>query len=118
MDADADDHVVKLLDARELVARIKALIRRYSGGVSSRLACGDLQYMFDTREFLHHDAPVALWRREHAILETWMLRQGKTVSKTMLMESVFSLDDEPCADAIDIYMHRLRKHLEGPAQRS
>ncbi len=74
--------------------------------------------MFDTREFLHHDALVALRRREHAILETLMLRQGKTVSKTMLMESVFSLDDEPCADAIDIYMHRLRKRLEGPAHRS
>ncbi len=40
-----------------------------------------------------------------------MLRQGKTVSKTILIESVFSLDDEPSADAIDIYIHRLRKHL-------
>ncbi|MFM0690642.1 winged helix-turn-helix domain-containing protein, partial [Paraburkholderia strydomiana] len=44
-------------------------------------------------------------------LETLMLRKGKTVSKSALMESVFCLDDEPSADAIDIYIHRLRKHL-------
>ena len=54
---------------------------------------------------------LALRRREHTVLETLMLRQGKTVSKSVLMESVFSLDDEPSADAIDIYIHRLRKHL-------
>jgi two-component system response regulator TctD len=109
--AGADDYVVKPFDVRELVARIKALIRRQSGGMSSCLTCGDLQYISDTREFFHNDERLALRRREHTVLETLMLRQGKTVSKTVLMESVFSLDDEPSADAIDIYIHRLRKHL-------
>jgi DNA-binding response OmpR family regulator len=52
-----------------------------------------------------------LRRREHAILETLMLKQGKTVTKAALMDSVFSLEDEASADAIDIYIHRLRKHL-------
>lgn len=42
-----------------------------------------------------------------------MLQQGKTVSKARLMDSVYGLDDEPSADAIDIYIHRLRKHLSG-----
>ncbi|MBL3960880.1 DNA-binding response regulator, partial [Bacteroides thetaiotaomicron] len=56
---------------------------------------------------------LALRRREHAILETLMLQQNKTVSKARLMDSVFALDDEPSADAIDIYIHRLRKHLAG-----
>jgi two-component system response regulator TctD len=109
--AGADDYVVKPFDARELVARIKALIRRQSGEKAARLTCGDLQYLSDTREFHHNDSPLALRRREHMILETLMLRQGKTVSKVALMESIFSLDDEPSADAIDIYIHRLRKHL-------
>lgn len=107
----ADDYVVKPFDARELVARIKALIRRQSGKKSARLTCGDLQYLSDTREFRHNDVPLALRRREHMVLETLMLREGKTVSKSALMESIFSLDDEPSADAIDIYIHRLRKHL-------
>ena len=109
--AGADDYVVKPFDALELVARIKALIRRRSGGMSGSLMCGDLQYMSDTREFRHNDLPLTLRRREHTILETLMLRQGTTVSKAALMESVFSLDDEPSTDAIDIYIHRLRKHL-------
>lgn len=115
--AGADDYVVKPFDARELVARIKALIRRQSGEKSTCLTCGDLQYLADTREFRHNGAPLTLRRREHVILETLMLRQGKTVSKNALMESMFSLDDEPSADAIDLYIHRLRKHLAASSAR-
>jgi two-component system response regulator TctD len=110
--AGADDYVVKPFDARELVARIKALIRRQSAGDQGQeIVCGDLQYLFDTREFRVRDELLTLRRREHAILETLVLKQGKTVSKATLIESVFSLDDEASADAIDIYIHRLRKHL-------
>ncbi|BCZ84840.1 response regulator [Paraburkholderia terrae] len=109
--AGADDYVVKPFHGRELVARIKALIRRQLSDKSGWLMCGDLQYISDTREFRHGDAPLNLRRREHTILETLMLRQGKMVSKTKLMDSVYGLDDEPSADAIDIYIHRLRKHL-------
>jgi len=110
--AGADDYVVKPFDARELVARIKALIRRQSAGDQGQeIVCGDLQYLFDTREFRVRDELLTLRRREHAILETLILKQGKTVSKATLIESVLSLDDEASADAIDIYIHRLRKHL-------
>jgi DNA-binding response OmpR family regulator len=110
--AGADDYVVKPFDARELVARIKALIRRQAqGDDKQQIICGDLHYLFDTREFRLHDEMLTLRRREHAILEALILKQGKTVSKTTLMESVFGLDDEPSTDAIDIYIHRLRKHL-------
>jgi two-component system response regulator TctD len=110
--AGADDYVVKPFDARELVARIKALIRRQSAGDQGQeIVCGDLQYLFDTREFRVRDELLTLRRREHAILETLILKQGNTVSKATLIDSVFSLDDEASADAIDIYIHRLRKHL-------
>lgn len=110
--AGADDYVVKPFDARELVARIKALIRRQAAGDKGQsIMCGNLHYLFDTREFVLHDEPLPLRRREHAILEALMLKQGKTVSKSALMDTVFNLDDEPSADAIDIYIHRLRKHL-------
>ncbi|MFM0041846.1 response regulator [Paraburkholderia sediminicola] len=110
--AGADDYVVKPFDARELVARIKALIRRQAAGDKGQsIDCGDLRYLFDSREFVLQNEPLPLRRREHAILETLMLKQGKTVSKSTLMDKVFTLDDEPSADAIDIYIHRLRKHL-------
>ncbi|SHK96164.1 DNA-binding response regulator, OmpR family, contains REC and winged-helix (wHTH) domain [Paraburkholderia terricola] len=110
-DAGADDYVVKPFDARELVARIKGLIRRQSGAMSEHLTCGDLQYIADTREFRHNGQPLILRRREHTVLETLMLRKGKTVPKATLMETMFSLDDEPSADAVEIYIHRLRRHL-------
>ncbi|WP_321799863.1 response regulator [Caballeronia sp. J97] len=111
--AGADDFVVKPFDARELVARIKALVRRQSAHKGLALICGDLRYEFDTREFSCRGAALSLRRREHAILEALILRQGKTVSKSMLMECIFSLDDVASADAIDIYLHRLRKRLAG-----
>jgi two-component system, OmpR family, response regulator TctD len=110
-DTGVDDYLVKPFDTRELLARIKALIRRQTGTNAARLACGDLHYRADTREFRLDDTPLTLRRREHAILEVLMLHQGRTVSKHTLMENVFSLDEEPSRDAIDIYIHRLRKHL-------
>jgi two-component system sensor histidine kinase TctE len=55
---------------------------------------------------------LALPAREHDVLEVLMLKQGKTVSKTALMKGVFSLSEEPSADAIEIYISRLRKKLE------
>ncbi|MGH8778124.1 response regulator [Paraburkholderia sp.] len=116
--AGADDYVVKPFDARELVARIKALIRRQAPCDKGRhLVCGDLFYSFDTREFVLHDTPLPLRRREHAVLEALILRQGKTVSKAALMATVYGIDDEPSADAIDIYIHRLRKQLTGSTAR-
>jgi two-component system, OmpR family, response regulator TctD len=111
--AGADDYVVKPFDARELVARIKALVRRHHAEKAVSLVCGDLHYAFDTRGFTLTGVPMALRRREHAILEALMLRQGKTVSKAMLVDGIFSLDEVPSGDAIDIYIHRLRKHLAG-----
>jgi len=109
----ADDYVVKPFDARELVARIKALVRRRLDDRSGRLRCGDLHYLTEAREFRCGDAPLVLRRREHAILEALMLRQGKTVSKTALMQSVYGVDDDASTDAIDIYIHRLRKQIAG-----
>ncbi|RAR61288.1 winged helix family two component transcriptional regulator [Paraburkholderia unamae] len=110
-EAGADDYLVRPFDTRELLARIKALIRRQFADRSARLTCGDLHYRSDTREFRHNDTRLGLRRREHAILEALMLHQGRTVSKHTLMENIFGLDDEPSRDAIDIYIHRLRKHL-------
>lgn len=109
--AGADDYLVKPSDTRELLARIKALIRRQASDKAARLSCGDLHYRTDTRAFSHKDTPLNLRRREHSILEALMLHQGRTVSKRTLVESLFGLDEEPSRDAIDIYIHRLRKHL-------
>ncbi|WP_211441607.1 response regulator transcription factor [Collimonas humicola] len=110
--AGADDYLVKPFEVRELVARIKALIRRQTPGKTAEMHCADLHYDSNTRQFSIAGQLLALPAREHDVLEILMLKQGKTVSKTALMDGVFGLDDEPSADAIEIYIHRLRKKME------
>ena len=111
LSAGADDYLVKPFEIRELVARIKALIRRQAPDKAPEMNCGDLLYNTDTRQFFVAGMALALTTREHAVLEILMIRQGKTVSKQTLVNGVFGLQDDPSEDAIEIYVHRLRKKL-------
>lgn len=111
--AGADDYLVKPFEVRELVARIKVLIRRQSPSKASDVACGDLVFDIDTRQFTLKGAPLAVTPRERTVLETLILRLGKTVSKAAMMDSIFTLSDEPSEDAVEIYISRLRKKLDG-----
>jgi DNA-binding response OmpR family regulator len=108
----ADDYLVKPVEIRELVARIKALVRRQVPGKANDIACGDLHYDLRTRQFTLAGAELALPPRERTLLETLMLKVGSTVSKQTLIDSIFGLEDEPSADAVDLYVHRLRRKLE------
>ena len=108
----ADDYLVKPFEARELVARIKVLVRRQMPGKANDVACGDLHYDLRTRRFTLAGDELALPPRERTLLETLVLKAGSTVSKQALLDAIFGLDDEPSADAVDIYIHRLRKKLE------
>jgi two-component system response regulator TctD len=108
----ADDYLVKPFEIRELVARIQALVRRQMPGKSNDIACGDLRYDLRTRHFTLAGEELPLPPRERALLEALMLKTGSTVSKQSLMDGLFGFDEESSADAIDIYLHRLRKKLE------
>ena len=108
----ADDYLVKPFEVRELLARIKALIRRRGRAGSSQLQCADLSYDLDSREFSAGGQPLALPPREHAVLEALLLQQGRTLSKAQLVHAVFGVGEEAGEDAIEIYVHRLRRKLE------
>jgi DNA-binding response OmpR family regulator len=108
----ADDYLVKPFEVRELVARIKALVRRHSGAATSQLSCADLNYDTNTRQFSLNGESLTLPLREHSVLEALLLQQGKTLSKASLMQSVFGLDSEASGEAIEIYIHRVRRKLE------
>ena len=108
----ADDYLVKPFEIRELVARIKVLVRRQMPGKANDIACGDLRYDLRTRQFTLAGEELSLPPRERTLLETLVLKAGSTVSKQALIDAIFGLDDEPSADAVDIYIHRLRKKLE------
>lgn len=109
----ADDYLSKPFELAELEARLRALIRRSHGRENPVLQCGSLSYNSNTRLFTVAENALALTPREHAVLEVLMLDAGKTVSKETLSEQVFALDQDASADAIEIYVHRLRKKLEG-----
>ena len=108
----ADDYLVKPIEIRELVARMKAMLRRRTPGMFNELCCADLHYDLRTRQFALAGAPLALPPRERALLETLMLKAGTAVPRQTLIDSLFGQDDEPSSDAVDIYIHRLRRKLE------
>lgn len=112
LDDGADDYMAKPFEIEELEARIRMLLRRSSGQPSPLLSCGDLAYNTNTREFLVAQQALALTPRERAVLELLIRKAGTTVTKQALAQSLFSLDEEASIDAIEIYVHRLRKKLE------
>ncbi|PXC09088.1 DNA-binding response regulator, partial [Pseudomonas aeruginosa] len=76
-----------------------------------------LVYDLGTRRFSLDEQPLTLTSREQAVLEAMIARPGRVMSKEQLAAQVFGLDEEASADAIEIYVHRLRKKLEGGAVR-
>ena len=115
LDEGADDYLVKPFEVAELEARIRAQLRRASGQPSRNLRCGDLALDTSSRLFSLAGQVLALTPREHAVLEQLMRRQGRTLSKDVLAGAVFGFDDNADPSSIEIYIHRLRKKLEGSA---
>ena len=113
LDIGADDYVAKPFDVAALEARMRALLRRSSGQRNPLVQCGSLTFDSNTRRFAMEGRHVALTPREHAVLEMLITNMGKTVSKTRLAESLMSIDDDVSADAIEVYVHRVRRKLEG-----
>jgi two-component system response regulator TctD len=112
LDIGADDYMAKPFEVHELEARMRALLRRSNQQKNPILTCGSLAYDSNSRQFSLGNSPLALTPREHSVLEKLIMKSGKTVSKRSLAESLFSLDEEVNPDAIEIYIHRVRKKLE------
>lgn len=113
----ADDYLAKPFELSELEARVKALLRRSVAGGERQQSCGALVYDLDARRFSLEGQPLTLTSREQAVLEALITRPGRVMSKDQLAAQVFGLDEDASADAIEIYIHRLRKKLEGSAVR-
>ncbi|MBD9484838.1 response regulator [Pseudomonas sp. PDM14] len=113
----ADDYLAKPFELSELEARVKALLRRSVLGGETQQRCGALVYDLGTRRFTLDDQVLSLTSREQSVLESLIARPGRVMSKEQLADQVFGLDEEASADAIEIYIHRLRKKLEGDTVR-
>ena len=110
----ADDYLAKPFELAELEARVKALLRRRSGNEALVHRCGQLAFDTVSRMFSYCGEPLALTPREHAVLEALIAKPGRALSKEKLFQEVFALSDDANLDAIELYIHRIRKKLERP----
>jgi two-component system, OmpR family, response regulator len=112
LDLGADDYLVKPFELPELEARARALVRRGKFGASPQIVHGRL--CFDTvgRRALVDDQPLDLSARELSMLETLLLSTGRVVSKEQLAEQLTGWGEAVGANAIEVYIHRLRKKVE------
>jgi len=112
LDLGADDYLSKPFDLPELEARVRALIRRGQAGGSAVLTHGSLSLDTAGRRATLGGEPLDLSAREMGVLEVLMMRTGRVVGKEQLAEQLYGWEEEVGANAIEVYVHRLRKKLE------
>ena len=112
LNAGADDYLTKPFAMAELVARIKALLRRPGAVLGMTLEAGNVRLDTIGRELSIGGNPVRLSRRELAILEQMMRRFGRIVPKAGLEEKLYGIDEEPDSNPIPVHVHHLRRQLE------
>jgi two-component system, OmpR family, response regulator len=115
LDLGADDYLVKPFDLPELEARVRALTRRAQGRMENVIKLGTLAFDAAHRSATIGDAPLELSSREVALLEIFLTRAGRVVSKDQIIDLLCEWGEEVSANAVEVYVHRLRKKLEPAA---
>ena len=112
LNSGADDYMSKPFALAELEARIRVLLRRSINHKNPVLRCGNLSFDTNTRIFSVGDGPLSLTPREHAVLESLLMKCGHTLTKHFLAKTLFTFENNVSANVVKIYVHRLRKKLE------
>ncbi|MBN9256736.1 MULTISPECIES: response regulator transcription factor [unclassified Mesorhizobium] len=111
LDRGADDYLAKPFAVEELLARVRALLRRPPTMNALVVRIGALEFSLDSREVFVNGKPLELPRRELLVLEALVRRQGRTVLRSALEEAVYNFDDEIQSNALDSHVSRLRRKL-------
>jgi two-component system OmpR family response regulator len=111
MDAGADDYVAKPFQMEEVLARVRAILRRAAGLSSNQLACGPITLDLKTNRVTDNGMPVRLTAQEYRVLAYMLTQAGKVISRTELTEHIYDQDFDRDSNTIEVFVGRLRKKL-------
>ncbi len=116
LEAGADDYLVKPFQLEELVARLRALVRRSGGWTQSVLRCGPVELDMTAQQVSVDQNSIELTAYEYKVLEYLMLRAGEVVSKTELTDHIYEQDFDRDSNVLEVFIGRLRRKLDPAAQ--
>lgn len=117
LDSGADDYLVKPFDFKELLARVRALLRRSAVLRSERLRIADLTLDTASHTVTRGGKPVELTAKEYALLEFLVLNQGRVVGREQIAQHVWDENFDPFSNIIDVYIKRLRAKIDSQSDR-
>ena len=118
LDAGADDYLVKPFAFNELLARVRAMLRREGMSKSPELRVGDLTLNTLTRQVWRGQRPIELTTKEYVILEYFMRHPNVVVTRTMVEEHAWDYDFDSLSNLVDVYIRRLRRKIDSEGEDS